>query len=801
VRLQLHSLEDRLLPAAAITPVFSPETQVSASQTQNFPDIGVAGTGAYAGTFDVVFQQTSGMTSTVLVKRYNADGTPLAAALGPNTITVDASNVANPMQRIGVRADGSFVVVYRQASTTPNAETIAAKIYNADGSLRKAIPSLATDQTYNQTMPTVAVQDTTGNFTVAWTRSTPHGAEVFFRRLDANGNFLSPAEVAIESLAMCSFLGCVDDSQPAVAMVPAPLGPGMIDTVITLTNSSSFESITYASARIVSVRFDSSGNRLDQAPVRVNTAEAKALYSHVALDTAGEYVVTWEDDSSRVANIMMRRFDKNGTPQSPGNTDEVVDNTPDGDKTFPSVARADDGRFIVSFRDNALMGEALPPDQRIAYRQFARDGSPVGMKRTLSTRAVPGANPVSAASGSGIFAIAADEDTTGMGHFDTYARTFQEQRPTLFAVASAPNQVTLYHVADGSVYGTPLTPFMDYTGGVAVAWGDVNGDGYPDLVVTTTAGNPAIKIYDGNFIANSASAFFARPDDYLLGQGFVYGFNMNIGVNVAVGDIEGNGFADIVTGATIGNPHVKVFSGKKISNGGPIPFLPQPPHTFTPDNDSALVVQGFVYGLNFGMGANVAVADLEGNGRADVITGASAGNPHVKIYSGQQVIAQGAIGTLGPNTPDIGLRTSFFAYSVGFNIGTFVAAGDVDGDGIPDLITGASAGNPQVRIFRGADLRSGTFNSLAPESSLLDNFYAAELGMNLGVSVSAADFTGDGRADILTGSVNRNPVLYRVFKTNPDNTHTMLLSGIQGSPSGLVGDLDVAVQNLENSRF
>ena len=796
VRLQLWSLEDRLLPAAAITPSFTPEVQVSNSQTQNFPDVGVAGTGAYAGTFDVVYQQTSGSTSTVLVKRYNADGTLLAAALGPNTITVDSSNVADPMQRIAVRADGSFVVVYRQASGTANVETIAAKIYNADGSLRKAISSLATDLTQDETTPAVTIQDATGTVTAVWVEMvSSSSSRIFFRRLDVAGNFLSPME---RELAFSPPAGSLLPIQvaigddPAIDSVPSSLGSGTVDTVITYTSSDS-------SRGILGARLDSSGKTMDFGPLRISTTGTKVSHSSVALDAAGEFVVAWEDDSGPVANIVMHRFDKNGTSQSPGNTDEVVDNSPNGDKTSPSVARAADGRFIVSFRDNALMGEAMPPNHRIAYRQFARDGATVGTKRTLAAGAWPGANPVSAASGSGIFAIAADEEPT-IGQFDTFARTFREQPPTLFAVASAPNQVTIYRVADGSVYGT-LTPFTAYNGGVTVAWGDVNGDGYPDLVVAATAGNPAIKVYNGNFLATSASTFFAQPDDYLLGRGFVYGLNLNIGLSIAVGDIEGNGFADIVTAPNAGNPHVKIFSGQKISNGGLIPLLPQPPHAFSPDNDPAVVAQGFVYGLNFNVGANVAVADIEGNGRADIITGASAGNPHVKVYSGQQVIALGEIGTLGPNTPDGGLRTSFFAYQMGLNIGVFVAAGDVDGDGVPDIITGASAGNPEVRTYRGADLRAGTFNPDHPENSLIDHFYAYELGVDVGVSVGAADFDGDGLADIVTGSVNRNPVLYRVFKTNADHTHTTLLNGIQGSPAGFTGDLSVGVENLQNSRF
>src|SRR5262249_33224595 len=89
-----------------------------------------------------------------------------------------------------------------------------------------------------------------------------------------------------------------------------------------------------------------------------------------------------------------------------------------------------------------------------------------------------------------------------------------------------------------------------FRGGVRVASGDVNGDGTADIIVAAgPTGGPRIRVFDGDSGA-------------ILYDFFAFDPSFRGGVSVASGDVNGDGFDDIIVGAdTGGGPHVKVFSG------------------------------------------------------------------------------------------------------------------------------------------------------------------------------------------------------------------------------------------------
>ncbi len=370
----------------------------------------------------------------------------------------------------------------------------------------------------------------------------------------------------------------------------------------------------------------------------------------------------------------------------------------------------------------------------------------------------------------GKIVVAGYTSATGSGANDFAVVRLFGPHAEFMAVGGAPGGVHLFRKNGDSLGSFFPYAASGYTGGVAVVFGDVNGDGSDDIITAATTGNPNVKVYNGASLEHANS--FVNPESKLLASGFPYAINYNVGANVAVGDVNGDGYEDLITGAVPGNPHVRVFDGKQIVTSGVIPT----------GSDASVLAEGFAYGVNFNVGANVASGDVDGDGFADIITGASAGNPHTKVYDGQRVLVTGIISTGIDST----VLEEFFPYALAFNVGAFVAAGDYNGDGFADVITGASVGNPEVRVISGKHITHGPFHL---DSSVLDSFYAFDQGQNIGVSVAAATFTGDGRVDVLAGT-RSGTAKHRVFKNNLPGAATVL-PVFDVIESGLSGPLNV----------
>jgi uncharacterized repeat protein (TIGR01451 family) len=257
------------------------------------------------------------------------------------------------------------------------------------------------------------------------------------------------------------------------------------------------------------------------------------------------------------------------------------------------------------------------------------------------------------------------------------------------------------HVKVFNAAGKLIFSFFAYdshfTGGVYVATGDVNGDGVDDIITGAGAGGgPHVKVFNG-------------VTGGLMYSFFAYAANCTGGVRVAAGDVNGDGHADIITGAGPGGgPHVEVFSGVNLG----------------------LLGSFFAYASNFTGGVFVAGGDVNGDGKAEVITGAGAGGgPHVRVLT--------AAGTQ---------LASFFAFDSSFTGGVRVAAGDVNGDGKADIITSRGPGDfPEVRVFNSPNAAK------SPLGIVLD-FNAYDPAFAGGVFVASADLNGDGFADIITGA-------------------------------------------------
>jgi hypothetical protein len=203
----------------------------------------------------------------------------------------------------------------------------------------------------------------------------------------------------------------------------------------------------------------------------------------------------------------------------------------------------------------------------------------------------------------------------------------------------------------------------NFTGGVSVAAGDVDADGQADVVTGAGAGGgPHVRVFSG-------------ADRSELFGFFAYQPAFAGGVYVAAGDVNGDGRADIYTGAGAGGgPHVRVFSGA----------------------DSSDLHGFFAYNAAFAGGVRVAAGDLDGDGRADILTSAGpGGGPHVRGFSGV----------------DLEELTGFFAYPPGFSRGVFLA-------GSPTLAVQPLA-EAQLNLIRAA-----VSDTQRLSTHLVDNLFA-----------------------------------------------------------------------------
>src|SRR3990167_9008045 len=209
------------------------------------------------------------------------------------------------------------------------------------------------------------------------------------------------------------------------------------------------------------------------------------------------------------------------------------------------------------------------------------------------------------------------------------------------------------------------------------------------IIAAPLAGRaPQVRVFDDR--AKQLHAFYAFPQSF------------RAGVNIAAGDLDGDGEIEIIAAARKGaspQVHVYALSGTRKSS-----FL--------------------AYHPGFAGGVNVAVGDLDGDGVQEIITAPMAGGgPHVRVFG-----------------MDGSVQTQFFAFDEQDRLGVSIAAGDTDGDGRDEVIAGSGAGREAaVRIFR-AD------GTLRRELIVFPSSFRG------GVTVAAVDLDGDGDDEIVAGA-------------------------------------------------
>ncbi len=295
-------------------------------------------------------------------------------------------------------------------------------------------------------------------------------------------------------------------------------------------------------------------------------------------------------------------------------------------------------------------------------------------------------------------------------------------RPEMASVNSIDGDVSVFVNASAPGATAAFSAQQRFGAGssaAALAATDINGDGRADLVVAN-GGSGAVTVLLNTTAAGAATASFAVAQSYPL---------PDMPASIAAGDLNGDGKPDLVMGAPqLGS--VMVLLNTTPTGTASVTY--SPPGLFAADTGAG----------------SVAIADIDGDGRRDLVVG-NAGTTTLSVFF---------------NTTAPGATLPAFAARQAIDVGDkpeFVAAGDLNGDGRPDLAVASVSGNFTTVLF----------NTTLPASAVAA--FAAMPPFTTGTSpsyVAIADLNGDGRPDLAVAAAAGPAVWTLLNRTVPGDS-------------------------------
>ena len=658
----------------------------------------------------------------VRARIYNADGTAAGDDFLIDRI-FDPSATGNQVApSVAAFADGRFVATWQsQDSGDGSLGCVRARLFNADGTAIGNDFIVDTSTAGVQSAPDITVL-TDGRFVVTWTSDDPG---------DGSGNCLRARIFNSDGTATGNDF-IVDSTTDNNVFIPAVTALANGRFTVTWSSSDNGDgSGSCERARLYNANGSAAGN-----DYLIDSTGFGSQIGGDATETAdGRIVYTWwslDPGDGSSSCIRARIYASDGT--AVGN-DFILDTSTFGSQQEPGIAALADGRYVIawpSFDGGDGSGSC------IRARMYNLDGTPSGNDFVVNTIGTGNQfNPTIAAQGNDRFVISWNSFDAGDGSGSCV-------RSQVFdaSVFSGTVGDDIYH---GASFGDAIT------GGQG---GDtLYGEGGNDRI-SGDSGNDSLLGGDGNDTlyggADNDTLLGGNGDDLLIGGTGNDTIDGGAGIDTAVYSTtragatitrNANGSTAINAGAdgidTLSNVEWAQFSDARVWLGNPVK------HDFNGDGRSDILwraTNGDVYLWSFGAGlvhpgtdlgivpTNYSIAgtgDLNGDGKVDALWRSDTGD--VYLWNS----ANGGIGTPGGLTGnDIGIVPLSY---------TVAALADFNGDGKADVLRRVDTGDVYLWNSSGGGIGSvGGFN-----------------GIDLGIVplsyqiAAAADFNGDGKADVL----------------------------------------------------
>jgi len=299
--------------------------------------------------------------------------------------------------------------------------------------------------------------------------------------------------------------------------------------------------------------------------------------------------------------------------------------------------------------------------------------------------------------------------------------------------------VYMNNTADVTMTGEAEGDFFGYSVSAA---GDVNGDGYDDVIIGAYRNDDAGSDVGKSYIYFGGAAMDNSADVTMTGEGLSDLFGISVS---GAGDVNGDGYCDVIIGAYLNDDGGNLAGKTYIYYGGS-----------AMDNSADVTMTGEAANEFFGQSVSAA-GDVNGDGYSDVIVGAHH-NDVGGSRTGKAYVYYG--GTAMDNLADVIMIGEAIDDRFGRSVST---AGDLNGDGFDDVIIGANR-NDENGYFAGKVYIY--LGGLAMDSTA-DLTMTGEMEWEwFGTSVSnAGDINADGYGDVIIGAFNNDYSGFSAGKT------------------------------------